>query len=99
MKEIIITEPAFVAAFNCVGSECRDHCCKEWEIAVDKPTVKKYLTNKDLLIQTIAKESVHWLKRTRSTGEKLYSHLNPATVHILVMINCAWYISGWGRKH
>ena len=40
MKEILITEPAFVAAFNCVGSDCRDHCCKEWEIAVDKPTVK-----------------------------------------------------------
>lgn len=63
MKEILITEPAFVAAFNCVGSDCRDHCCKEWEIAVDKPTVKKYLTNKDMLIQTIAKESIQLVKK------------------------------------
>ncbi|MBJ8832799.1 flagellin lysine-N-methylase [Citrobacter freundii] len=63
MKEILITEPAFVAAFNCVGSDCRDHCCKEWNIAVDKPTVKKYLTNKDLLIKTIAKESIQLVKK------------------------------------
>lgn len=63
MKEIIITEPTFVGAFNCVGSECRDHCCKEWEIAVDKPTVKRYLMNKDMLIQTIAKESVQLVKK------------------------------------
>ncbi len=63
MKEILITEPAFVAAFNCVGSDCRDHCCKEWDIAVDKPTVKKYLTNKDKVIQTIAKESIRLVKK------------------------------------
>lgn len=63
MKEILITEPAFVAAFNCVGSDCRDHCCKEWSIAVDKPTVKKYLTNKDKVIQTIAKESIQLVKK------------------------------------
>ncbi|HEE9972587.1 TPA: flagellin lysine-N-methylase, partial [Citrobacter braakii] len=63
MKEILITEPAFVAAFNCVGSDCRDHCCKEWEIAVDKPTVKKYLANKDMLIQTIAKDSIQLVKK------------------------------------
>ncbi|MDX7149824.1 flagellin lysine-N-methylase [Citrobacter portucalensis] len=63
MKEILITEPAFVAAFNCVGSDCRDHCCKEWNIAVDKPTVKKYLTNKDLLIKTIAEESIQLVKK------------------------------------
>lgn len=63
MKEILITEPAFVAAFNCVGSDCRDQCCKEWEIAVDKPTVKKYLANKDMLIQTIAKDSIQLVKK------------------------------------
>lgn len=74
MKEIIITEPTFVGAFNCVGSECRDHCCKEWEIAVDKPTVKKYLTNKDLLIQTIAKESVQLVKKdSLNWGEIIFS--------------------------
>lgn len=63
MKEIVITEPAFVAAFNCVGSDCRDHCCKEWNIAIDKPTVKKYLTNKDNVIRTIAKESIRLVKK------------------------------------
>lgn len=71
MKEILITEPAFVAVFNCVGSDCRDHCCKEWDIAVDKPTVKKYLTNKDKVIQTIAKESIQLVKKDTLNWETI----------------------------
>ncbi len=26
MKEITVTEPAFVTRFSCSGSACRDHC-------------------------------------------------------------------------
>lgn len=43
MKEITVTEPAFVTRFSCSGSACRDHCCKGWKITLDKTTVKKYL--------------------------------------------------------
>lgn len=41
MKEITVTEPAFVTRFSCSGSACRDHCCKGWKITLDKTTVKK----------------------------------------------------------
>ncbi len=40
MKEITVTEPAFVTRFSCSGSACRDHCCKGWKITLDKTTVK-----------------------------------------------------------
>ncbi len=46
MKEITVTEPAFVTHFSCSGSACRDHCCKGWKITLDKTTVKKYLAVK-----------------------------------------------------
>ncbi|EPS2370964.1 hypothetical protein ACVCQP_000897 [Salmonella enterica subsp. enterica serovar Anatum] len=36
MKEITVTEPAFVTHFSCSGSACRDHCCKGWKITLDK---------------------------------------------------------------
>ncbi|WP_223195156.1 hypothetical protein, partial [Salmonella enterica] len=39
MKEITVTEPAFVTRFSCSGSACRDHCCKGWKITLDKTTV------------------------------------------------------------
>lgn len=42
MKEITVTEPAFVTHFSCSGSACSDHCCKGWKITLDKTTVKKY---------------------------------------------------------
>ncbi len=51
MKEITVTEPAFVTRFSCSGSACRDHCCKGWKITLDKTTVKKYLASKDATIQ------------------------------------------------
>lgn len=56
MKEITVTEPAFVTRFSCSGSACRDHCCKGWKITLDKTTVKKYLASKDTTIRTIAQD-------------------------------------------
>lgn len=63
MKEITVTEPAFVTRFSCSGSACRDHCCKGWKITLDKTTVKKYLTSKDVTIREIAKNSIILLKK------------------------------------
>ncbi|EBD2617176.1 lysine-N-methylase [Salmonella enterica] len=63
MKEITVTEPAFVTRFSCSGSACRDHCCKGWRIALDKETVKKYLSSKDIAIRTIAKDNIILVKK------------------------------------
>lgn len=63
MKEIIITEPSFVSSFSCTGGACRDHCCKGWTISLDKQTVKKYTSSKNIQIKTIASENIDLIKR------------------------------------
>lgn len=63
MQEITVTEPAFVKAFQCSGTQCRDHCCKTWRITLDRSTVKKYISSKDGSIRRIAKENIILLKK------------------------------------
>jgi len=58
MKEIMVVEPLFFSEFQCVGSECREHCCKGWNISLDKPSVKRYLKSKDIEIRNIALENI-----------------------------------------
>ncbi|MEQ4513751.1 MAG: flagellin lysine-N-methylase [Pantoea agglomerans] len=58
MKNITVVEPLFVTAFKCIGSECRDHCCKGWNINLDKPTVRRYLKSSQIEIKTLATENI-----------------------------------------
>ncbi len=58
MKNITVVEPLFVSAFKCIGSECRDHCCKGWDINLDKPTVRRYLKSSQIEIKTLATENI-----------------------------------------
>jgi lysine-N-methylase len=42
-------QPQYVAKFNCIGSNCEDTCCANWErINIDKRTYAKYVTCSDL---------------------------------------------------
>lgn len=68
MQEITVTEPNFVSTFQCTGTQCRDHCCKGWNIHLDKATVNKYLSSKDDYIKKIAKENIILLKKEVTTG-------------------------------
>lgn len=63
MQEITITEPHFVTTFQCTGTQCRDHCCKGWNIYLDKATVNKYVSSKNRDIRNIAKENIILLKK------------------------------------
>lgn len=58
MHDIVIVEPAFFTQFHCVGSACPDHCCKGWDIELDKPTVNRYLQSDEIEIRHIAQENV-----------------------------------------
>lgn len=63
MQEITVTEPHFVTTFQCTGTQCRDHCCKGWNIHLDKATVNKYVSSKNEIIKNIAKENILLLKK------------------------------------
>lgn len=71
MKEITVTEPVFVADFKCVGSECRDHCCKGWDITLDKKTVNRYLKSSQIEIRNIASEHILTTKLSHSYWGKI----------------------------
>lgn len=58
MREINIVEPAFVTSFKCIGSACKDHCCKSWDITLDKNTVNRYLKSSQIEIKNIAVENI-----------------------------------------
>lgn len=99
MKEITVTEPAFVTRFSCSGSACRDHCCKGWKITLDKTTVKKYLTSKDVTIREIAKNNIILLKKAPNNWGRLNYHLGQEAALIWMTIVCARYKKHWGLKH
>lgn len=58
MKNINVVEPLFVSTFKCIGSECRDHCCKGWDIHLDKPSVNRYLKSSLIEIKMLAAENI-----------------------------------------
>ena len=64
MKNITIVEPQFVSDFNCIGSACRDHCCKGWSINLDKSTVNRYLKSPSIEIKNIAAENIEITKKS-----------------------------------
>ncbi len=66
MKEITVIEPVFVTKFKCIGSECRDHCCKGWDIRLDKSTVNRYLKSSQIEIRNIASENIIMSKKSFS---------------------------------
>lgn len=63
MREILVSEPSYVTHFNCVGAACRDHCCKRWNITVDKATYNKYLKSEIPNIRKIAQEEMLLTKK------------------------------------
>lgn len=71
MKEINVVEPMFSTVFKCVGSACRDHCCKEWEITLDKPTVNQYLKSPVIEIRNIAASSIEIIKKSHGNWARM----------------------------
>ncbi|MBX7422930.1 hypothetical protein K4H86_13230 [Clostridium chauvoei] len=37
-----VLKPYYYDEFKCIGSECEDHCCKLWNIDIDKEIFYKY---------------------------------------------------------
>ena len=81
MKNITVVEPLFVSAFQCIGSECRDHCCKGWNINLDKPTVNRYLKSSQIEIKTLAVENIDITRK---------SYASWGTMKLTASGNCAF---------
>lgn len=71
MKNINVVEPVFVSAFRCTGSECRDHCCKGWDVDLDKASVNRYLKSSRIEIKTLATDNIITTKNSYAKWGKI----------------------------
>ncbi|SFN63771.1 lysine-N-methylase [Izhakiella capsodis] len=62
MNKVTINQPQFALRFQCIGSACLDHCCKEWKITFDRTTVNRYLKSPQIEIKTIAASAMEITK-------------------------------------
>ena len=38
----LLGQPTYAAEFRCIGPDCEDPCCQDWDIPLDKSTYEKY---------------------------------------------------------
>lgn len=81
MKEILVSNPEYVENFSCIGSACEDHCCKQWNITLDKTTYSKYLKSEVPGVKNIAVEHIALTKK---------SHNNWAKIKLNELGNCSY---------
>jgi lysine-N-methylase len=48
-----LNRPTYAAAFRCIGPECEDHCCRDWDIPLDRATYEKYQRFPDETLGTL----------------------------------------------
>lgn len=76
MEEIVIVEPAFLRQFQCVGNACVDHCCKGWEIELDRPSVTRYKESENIEIRNIASNNIIVTKSSHASWGKILPQSN-----------------------
>ncbi len=54
MKELLITQPDFMETFRCAGTACREHCCKNQHVILDRNRYQKYVKSPFSDIRRIA---------------------------------------------
>lgn len=54
MKELLITQPDFMETFRCAGTACREHCCKNQHVMLDRNRYQKYIKSPYSDIKRIA---------------------------------------------
>ena len=66
--------PAYMAKFQCIGPECQDHCCRKWNVYIDK-THYQFLRNQ--VPEAVRQAAVASLKPyTKSTGDADFAYID-----------------------
>ena len=66
-------KPTYAAAFECIGRECEDTCCRDWSIPLDKKTYQIYSRFPPGKLGSIVAQSV---SVTPDAPEGLYARIN-----------------------
>lgn len=48
-----LIEPQYFRKFKCIASKCKDSCCSDWNISIDKSTFDAYQKNEDEHLNTL----------------------------------------------
>ena len=59
MKTVNKRYPKYFKEFKCIGGECTDSCCIEWDIDIDKTTFRRYYKVKDADMKKMFQKNVH----------------------------------------
>jgi len=65
--------PTYAGAFRCIGPQCEDHCCGDWDIPVDKVTYEKYQLFPVERLGSIVSNFV--FPNAAGSPESLYAHI------------------------
>lgn len=59
MKAVIdVVQPEYIKEFTCIGGECPDSCCANWNIAFDEAACRRYENSPDAAIQSCYQNAV-----------------------------------------
>lgn len=59
MKTVNKRYPKYFKEFKCIGGECTDSCCVEWDIDIDKTTFRQYYKVKDADMKKLFEKNIH----------------------------------------
>lgn len=58
--------PLYLKEFKCIGSSCKDTCCKGWGVSLDKNTYKKYKKSNSAKLKTLFETKIKREKKSRN---------------------------------
>lgn len=65
-KPVSIVRPTYLGRFQCVGSQCIEHCCANWGITVDKASYKHYRQVADPVLKPLLKTHLERIRQQPS---------------------------------
>lgn len=65
--------PKGVEQFQCIGAACEDHCCKIWNVNIDRVGFMKVTTSSNPVIKPIAKKA--YQKNPKTTNDVNYGRM------------------------
>lgn len=69
----MILVPKGVENFQCIGAACEDHCCKMWNVNIDRVGFMKVTTSSNPVIKPIAKKV--YQKNLKATSDANYGRM------------------------
>ncbi len=75
--EVFLQYPSFYSRFQCIGPSCRDNCCHDWPIEIDKAHYLSYKAEKNPNFLPLCNQYVHRIKKDATDSRYARLSLDP----------------------